>query len=185
MLVVDETGFLKMGDKSAGVQRQYSGTAGRIENSQVGVFLAYAGVKGRTLLDRELYLPQVWAEDRERRREAGVPEYVGFRTKPQLAQMMLERAVESGIPFGWVTGDEVYGSDRSLRLWLEREGIPHIPGYQEQREAVGLDGKGAPSGKSGPPGSPSRGRQTGSGAARAMGPRVPGSTTGPPWRYGP
>ena len=126
VLVVDETGFLKKGDKSVGVQRQYSGTAGRIENSQVGVFLAYAGVKGRTLLDRELYLPQVWAEDRERRREAGVPEYVGFRTKPQLAQMMLERAVESGIPFGWVTGDEVYGSDRNLRLWLEREGIPHV-----------------------------------------------------------
>ena len=124
VLVVDETGFLKKGDKSVGVQRQYSGTAGRTENSQVGVFLAYAGVKGRTLLDRELYLPQVWAEDRERRREAGVPEYAGFRTKPQLAQMMLERAVESGIPFGWVTGDEVYGSDRNLRLWLEREGIP-------------------------------------------------------------
>ena len=98
VLVVDETGFLKKGDKSVGVQRQYSGTAGRIENSQVGVFLAYAGVKGRTLLDRELYLPQVWAEDRERRREAGVPEYVGFRTKPQLAQMMLERAVESESP---------------------------------------------------------------------------------------
>ena len=126
VLVVDETGFLKKGDKSVGVQRQYSGTAGRIENSQVGVFLAYAGVKGRTLLDRELYLPQVWAEDRERRREAGVPEYVGFRTKPQLAQMMLERAVESGIPFGWVTGDEVYGSDRNLRLWLERKGVPHV-----------------------------------------------------------
>ena len=126
VLVVDETGFLKKGDKSVGVQRQYSGTAGRIENSQVGVFLAYAGVKGRTLLDRELYLPQVWAKDWERRREAGVPEHVEFRTKPQLAQMMLERAVGSEIPFGWVTGDEVYGSDRSLRLWLEREGIPHV-----------------------------------------------------------
>ena len=126
VLVVDETGFLKKGDKSVGVQRQYSGTAGRIENSQVGVFLAYAGVKGRTLLDRELYLPQVWAKDWERRREAGVPEHVEFRTKPQLAQMMLERAVGSGIPFGWVTGDEVYGSDRNLRLWLEREGIPHV-----------------------------------------------------------
>ena len=126
VLVVDETGFLKKGDKSVGVQRQYSGTAGRIENSQVGVFLAYAGVKGRTLLDRELYLPQVWAKDWERRREAGVPEHVEFRTKPQLAQMMLERAVESGIPFGWVTGDAVYGSDRNLRRWLEREGIPHV-----------------------------------------------------------
>ena len=126
VLVVDETGFLKKGNKSAGVQRQYSGTAGRIENCQIGVFLAYAGAKGRTLLDRELYLPQVWAEDRELRREAGVPEAVGFQTKPRLAQRMLERALESGVPFGWVAGDEVYGSDRKLRLWLEGEGIGHV-----------------------------------------------------------
>ena len=105
VLVVDETGFLKKGDKLVGVQRQYSGTAGRIENIQIGVFLAYASAKGRTLLDRELYLPQVWVEDKERRREAGVPEGVSFRTKPQLAQLMLERAVESGVPFGWVAGD--------------------------------------------------------------------------------
>ena len=122
VLVVDETGFLKKGSQSVGVPRQYSGTAGRIENSQVGVFLAYAGARGRTLLDRELYLPQVWAEDRERRREAGVPEYVEFRTKPQLAQLRLERAVGSGIPCGWVTGDAVYGRDRNLRRWLEEEG---------------------------------------------------------------
>ena len=93
VLVVDETGFLKKGDKSVGVQRQYSGTAGRIENCQIGVFLTYASANGRTLLDRELYMPQVWAEDWERRREAGVPEGVAFRTKPQLAQLMLERAV--------------------------------------------------------------------------------------------
>ena len=126
VLVVDETGFLKKGDKSAGVQRQYSGTAGRIENCQIGVFLAYASAKGRTLLDRELYLPRVWAEDQERRREAGVPEDVEFQTKPRLAQRMLERALESGVPFSWVTGDEVYGSDRNLRLWLEREGIAHV-----------------------------------------------------------
>ena len=126
VLVVDETGFLKKGDKSAGVQRQYSGTAGRIENCQIGVFLAYACAKGRTLLDRELYLPQVWAEDWERRRKAGVPQEVSFRTKPQLAQLMLKRAVESGVPFGWVAGDEVYGNDRKLRLWLEREEIPHV-----------------------------------------------------------
>ena len=94
VLVVDETGFLKKGEISAGVQRQYSGTAGRIENSQVGVFLAYASANGRTLLDRELYLPQVWADDWERRREAGVPESVGFQTKGQLAQQMLQRAVD-------------------------------------------------------------------------------------------
>ncbi len=126
VLVVDETGFLKKGSQSVGVLRQYSGTAGRIENSPVGVFLAYAGARGRTLLDRELYLPQVWAEDRERRREAGVLEYVEFRTKPQLAQLRLERAVGSGIPFGWVTGDAVYGSHRNLRRWLEEEGIPRV-----------------------------------------------------------
>ena len=107
VVVVDETGFLKMEDKSAGVQRHYRGTAGRIENCQIGVFLAYASSKGRTLLDRELYLPQVWAEDWERRREAGVPEEVSFRTRPQLAQLMLERALQSGVPFGWVAGDEV------------------------------------------------------------------------------
>ena len=126
VLVVDETGFLKKGNKSAGVQRQYSGTAGRIENCQIGVFLTYATAKGRTLLDRELYLPQVWADDQERREEAGVPEKVAFRTKPQLARRILERAVESGVPFGWATGDEVYGNDRNLRLWLERRDVPHV-----------------------------------------------------------
>ena len=126
VLVVDETGFLKKGNKSVGVQRQYSGTAGRIENCQIGVFLAYSSAKGRTLLDRELYLPQVWAGDWGRRREAVVPERTAFRTKGQLAQLMLERAVDSGVPFGWAAGDEVYGSDRNLRLWLERRGIPYV-----------------------------------------------------------
>ena len=126
VVVMDETGFLKKGNKSVGVQRQYSGTAGRIENCQVGVFLAYAVSGGKALLDRELYLPQVWADDRERCREAGVPEGTAFRTKGQLARVMLERAVDSGMPFGWFTGDEVYGSDRNLRLWLERREIPHV-----------------------------------------------------------
>ena len=142
VLVVDETGFLKKGDKSAGVQRQYSGTAGRIENCQIGVFLAYACAKGRTLLDRELYLPQVWAGDWERRREAGVPDEVVFRTKPQLAQRMLERAVESGAPFGWVAGDEVYGNDRNLRLWLEREEIPHVLAIRSNEKLWALTDKG-------------------------------------------
>ena len=142
VLVVDETGFLKKGDKSVGVQRQYSGTAGRIENSQIGVFLAYAASRGRTLLDRELYLPQVWAEDWERRREAGVPEDVSFRTKPQLAQLMLERAVESGVPFDWVAGDEVYGNDRNLRLWLEREGLSHVLAIKRSEKLWALTEKG-------------------------------------------
>ena len=142
VLVVDETGFLKKGDKSVGVQRQYSGTAGRIENSQIGVFLAYAASRGRTLLDRELYLPQVWAEDWERRREAGVPEDVSFRTKPQLAQLMLERALESGVPFDWVAGDEVYGNDRNLRLWLEREGLSHVLAIKRSEKLWALTEKG-------------------------------------------
>ena len=142
VLVVDETGFLKKGNKPIGVQRQYSGTAGRIENSQIGVFLAYASAKGSTLLDRELYLPQVWVEDWERRREAGVPEDAVFRTKPRLAQLMLERAVESGVPFGWVAGDEVYGNDRNLRLWLERQGVPHVLAIKRSEKLWALTDKG-------------------------------------------
>jgi SRSO17 transposase len=126
VLVVDETGFIKKGTKSVGVKRQYSGTAGRIENCQIGVFLAYASLKGRAFLDRELYLPQEWAEDEARRQEAGVPEEVSFRTKPQLARAMLERAQERGVPFAWVTGDEVYGSDRRLRVWLEQQEWAHV-----------------------------------------------------------
>jgi len=126
VLVVDETGFLKKGSHSVGVQRQYSGTAGRIENCQIGVFLAYASPKGRTFLDRELYLPKEWSFDRERRREAGVPESVAFATKPQLAKRMLERAREAGVPAAWVTGDSVYGGDRQLRIWLEEQKQPFV-----------------------------------------------------------
>ena len=142
VLVVDETGFLKKGTKSVGVQRQYSGTAGRIENCQIGVFLAYATAHGRVLLDRELYMPQVWADDGERRRQAGVPEEVAFRTKPQLARKMLERAVEAGVPFRWVAGDEVYGNDRKLRLWLEHEGIAHVLAIKSNEKLWALTDKG-------------------------------------------
>ena len=98
VVVIDETGFLKKGCKSAGVQRQYSGTAGRIENCQVGVFLSYASSRGHTLLDRELYLPKSWADDQERCREAHVPPSVMFATKPELARRMLERTLDSGLP---------------------------------------------------------------------------------------
>ena len=121
VLVVDETGFLKKGNKSVGVKRQYSGTAGRIENCQIGVFLAYASPKGHTLLDRELYLPKEWAEDADRRKEAGVPQEVEFATKPQLARKMLQRALEAEVPCKWVTADEIYGGDRRLRIWLEEQ----------------------------------------------------------------
>lgn len=126
VLVLDETGFLKKGDKSVGVQRQYSGTAGRVENCQIGVFLAYASQNGRTFLDREIYLPREWCQDRERRREAGVPDDVAFATKPQLAQRMLSRARDAGVPAAWVTGDSVYGQDRRLRIWLEEQEQPFV-----------------------------------------------------------
>ena len=142
VLVVDETGFLKKGTKSVGVQRQYSGTAGRIENCRIGVFLTYATAHGRVLLDRELYLPQVWADAAERRREAGVPEEVVFRTKPQLARELLERAVAAGVPFRWVAGDEVYGNDRNLRLWLEGAGIPHVLAIKRNEKLWVLTDKG-------------------------------------------
>jgi SRSO17 transposase len=126
VLVVDETGFLKKGRMSAGVARQYSGTAGRIENSQIGVFLAYASPRGRALIDRELYLPKEWISDRERCRQAGIPDDVAMATKTVLAQRMISRAVEAGVPFGWVTGDEAYGVDTKLRMWLESEDIAHV-----------------------------------------------------------
>ena len=126
VLVIDETGFIKKGTKSAGVKRQYSGTAGRIENCQIGVFLAYASPHGRAFLDRELYLPKEWAEDEDRRTEAGVPSDRAFQTKPQLAKVMLQRALEAGAPASWVTADEVYGNDRRLRIWLEEQGISHV-----------------------------------------------------------
>lgn len=117
--VIDETGFLKKGRHSAGVARQYSGTAGRIENCQIGVFLAYATEQGHTLLDRELYLPREWTEDRQRCRRAGIPDERAFATKPALARQMLERVFDAGVTLAWVTGDSVYGDDRALRGWLE------------------------------------------------------------------
>ena len=126
VLVVDETGFLKKGMKSCGVARQYSGTAGRIDNCQVGVFLAYASPKGRAGIDRALSLPREWAEDEQRRREAGVPEEVVFRTKPELARELLERALDAGVPATWVTADEVYGADGRLRRALETRGHRYV-----------------------------------------------------------
>lgn len=126
VLVVDETGFLKKGTKSAGVARQYSGTAGRIENCQIGVFLGYTTAAGRTFLDRELYLPKVWAEDRGRCREAAVPDDVEFATKPELAMRMIGRALDAGVPAGWATGDEVYGQHAKLRMMLEERQMSYV-----------------------------------------------------------
>lgn len=127
VLVVDETGFLKKGLKSVGVARQYSGTAGKVENCQVGVFLAYASARGRAFIDRALYLPEEeWAADTERREAAGVPEEAVFATKGELARQMLERALEAETPASWVTADEVYGNDGKLRRWLQERGVSYV-----------------------------------------------------------
>src|SRR5581483_3116314 len=122
VLVVDETGFPKQGRHSAGVARQYSGTLGKIGNCQVGVFLGYASPKGHVGLDRALYLPQAWTDDRARCRKAGIPNDVPFQTKPQLALAMLLRALAAGVPAAWVVADEVYGNDSTFRRALEARG---------------------------------------------------------------
>jgi len=124
--VIDETGFLKKGDQSAGVKRQYSGTAGRVENCQIGVFLAYTTETGHTLIDRELYLPKDWAAHEVRRGAAHIPDAVSFETKPALARQMLERAQANGVGFKWVTADSIYSSDRRLRRWLETQQQPFV-----------------------------------------------------------
>ena len=122
VLIVDETGFLKKGTKSCGVARQYTGTAGDTVNCQVGVFLAYASEGGAAFIDRALYLPREWADDRARRAEAGVPEVIEFASKIELAQRMLARAFDAGVPAGWVVGDAFYGRSHELRQWLEARG---------------------------------------------------------------
>jgi SRSO17 transposase len=126
VVVADETGFLKKGTKSAGVQRQYSGTAGRIENCQLGVFLTYVSARGRALVDRELYLPKSWTEDRERRAEAGIGDEVEFATKPVLAARMLSRLLDAGVDVPWFTADEAYGDNPGLRTWLEEHGLDYV-----------------------------------------------------------
>jgi SRSO17 transposase len=126
VLVVDETGDLKKGTATAGVQRQYTGTAGRIENAQVAVYLGYSAPAGHALIDRELYLPKSWTGDPERCAAAGIPANTAFATKPQLARRMIERAVAAGVAFGWVAGDEVYGDNGPLRAWLEERDIAHV-----------------------------------------------------------
>ena len=133
VLIVDETGFLKKGNKSVGVARQYTGTAGKRENSQVGVFLCYASDGGTAFIDRELYLPREWTDDAERLQEAGVPEEVGFATKGELAKRMLGRAFEARVPARWVVADTVYGTARGLRDWLEEQGCSYVLAVPETR----------------------------------------------------
>ena len=120
VLIPDETGFLKQGKMSCGVKRQYSGTAGRIENCQIGVFLTYASKKGHAPIDRRLYIPEDWFVDPERCRKAGIPEALTFQTKPQMALEMIQAATAAGVSYRWVTGDCVYGDYTEIRLWLEK-----------------------------------------------------------------
>jgi SRSO17 transposase len=126
VLVVDETGDLKKGTATVGVKRQYTGTAGRIENAQVAVYLVYASSSGHAVIDRELYLPRSWTDDPERLQAAGVPSEIGFATKPALAQAMICRALDAGVPAGWVAGDEVYGANPGLRAELEARKIGYV-----------------------------------------------------------
>ena len=131
VLIVDETGFLKKGEKSVGVGRLYTGTAGKRENCQIGVFAAYASEKGSALVDRELYLPHEWADDPERRAEAGVPEDVRFATKGRLARVMLERAFDASVPARWVLADSIYGADSKFRSWLEERDKHYVLGVHK------------------------------------------------------
>jgi SRSO17 transposase len=126
VLVVDETGDVKKGTATVGVQRQYTGTAGRVENAQVAVYLAYAADRGYAFIDRALYLPRSWADDPDRRAAAGVPGEVGFATKPALARQMIARALDAGTPASWVAGDEVYGNDPGLRAELVTRRIGYV-----------------------------------------------------------
>jgi SRSO17 transposase len=126
VLVVDETGDLKKGTHTVGVQRQYTGTAGRIENAQVAVYLVYASQAGHAYIDRELYLPRSWTAAPERCVAAGVPAHHEFATKPALATRMILRALDTGVPAAWVTGDEVYGADPKLRAQLQARGVGHV-----------------------------------------------------------
>jgi SRSO17 transposase len=141
VLIVDDTGFLKKGVRSAGVQRQYSGTAGRIENCQIGTFLAYASARGHALIDRELYLPEPWIADRDRCRAAGVPAETEFVTKPRQAMEMLDRAFDAGVPFGWVTADEAYGQVKYLRVWLEERDAAYVVSTKVNDLLITTDGR--------------------------------------------
>lgn len=176
VLIVDETGFLKKGAGSAGVQRQYTGTAGRIENSQVGVFLAYATPRGRALLDRRLYLPEhPWLADPDRCRWAGVPDEATFATKPTLAAAMIAAALEAGLSTRWVSGDEVYGQDPHLRLLLEQRQVGYVLAIAGNRSASTWTGSITARPRS-PPAWPIG---TGTATAPAKAPKVRAGTPGP------
>lgn len=142
VLVVDDTGFIKQGEKSCGVQRQYSGTLGKICNCQLGVFLTYASSKGHTPIDRRLYMPEIWTDDKERCDEAGVPKDLEFQTKPELALEMIQEATVGGMPYKWVTGDCAYGDNRAIRKWLEENEKSYVLNISRkeyiENESVGV-----------------------------------------------
>lgn len=142
ILVIDETGDVKKGTATVGVQRQYTGTAGRVENAQVAVYLSYASAKGHALMDRALYLPRSWADDGERLAAAGVPAHVEFATKPALAQAMITGALAGGVPASWVAGDEVYGTDSKLRRHLRDAGLGYVLAVAKSHQVVtGIDAR--------------------------------------------
>ncbi len=126
VFIADDTGFVKKGRRSAGVQRQYTGTSGKIDSGQLGVFLAYAPGRGRALIDRERYLPTAWTDDGDRCADAGIPETVEFAPKPQLAVRMLERVLAAGVLRGWFTADEAFGQNPGLRDWLAAHEVPYV-----------------------------------------------------------
>ncbi|SDI59565.1 SRSO17 transposase [Sinosporangium album] len=142
VLIGDDTGFVKAGTRSAGVQRQYTGTAGKITNCQIGVYLAYASPRGRALIDRDLYLPrESWIADADRCAAAKIGPEVGFRTKPQLLQAMIERALAAGVPFAWVTADEAYGDNGPLRRFLEDERLGYVMAVSRDHQISTAAGK--------------------------------------------
>ena len=140
MLVFDETGFLKQGKASCGVARQYTGSAGKITNCQIGVFAAYASCHGHAFIDRALYLPKPWASDPARRTAAHVPEAVGFATKPQLASQMIRRAIEADVPFAWVAADSAYGIG-SVEMDLRKAGKGYVLGVASNQQFTSWLGK--------------------------------------------
>jgi SRSO17 transposase len=133
VLVVDETGFLKQGKASCGVARQYTGSAGKITNCQIGVFAAYVSSKGHAFIDRALYLPKAWADDPARRAAAHVPQEIAFATKPHLARTMVERAIAAGVPFAWVVGDSIYGVSE-VEMGLRRAGKGYVLGVNSNSQ---------------------------------------------------
>jgi SRSO17 transposase len=175
VLVVDETGDVKKGTGTAGVQRQYTGTAGRIENAQVAVYLSYAAPAGHALIDRELYPPKSWTDDPGRCRAAGIPDHVEFATKPALARRMIARAIAAKVPFGWAAADEVYGDNGPLRTWLEDGQVRYVLAVScDHRVPVGAGGQPGP--MSWPPGCPGG---PGSGCPPGPAPKATATTTGP------